>query len=347
MDKRQRKWLFLSLGISLAVIFIILIFTIDADTFIALQHCIPAFLILALAMHIVSLVFWALRIKLMCRSLGYRVTLRHCFNLVCSNTFIANVTPSQVGGEPVRVYELTKAGVPGGEATAVVIMERVFDGIVLCVGTVVCIFLLGWVFTDISLPEGWIIAAYIAAGVFTFLILLFFVFAKIPRLGIGLMRKIANLTTRKKSEEKQMQRREKFEGYATRFYDTLKHFITSSKPGVVFGLIFTILYWANEFIIAFFICMGLGVEPTVSLFILSIVFQILISVIMMIPLTPGSVGVAEISLGAFYALVIPSSIVGIFVLIYRFIFYYFNLAIGFIASMLIVKREAKGKKVSP
>jgi len=347
MNKNQRRWLFLSLGISLAVIFIILVITIDANTFVALQHCIPAFLILSLGMHVASLIFWALRIKLMCRSLGYKVSLKHCFNLVCSNTFIANITPSQVGGEPVRVYELTKAGVPGGEATAIIIMERVFDGIVLCIGTVICIFLLGWVFTDINLPSGWIITAYIAAGVFTFLILLFFVFAKIPRLGLGLMRKIAKLTTRKKSEDIQIKRTEKFEGYASRFYDTLKHFITSSKPGLLFGLIFTILYWGNEFIIAFFICVGLGVEPTPSLFLLSIVFQLLISVIMMIPLTPGSVGVAEISLGAFYAIIIPASIVGIFVLIYRFIFYYFNLAIGFIASMIIVKREAKEKKVTP
>lgn len=65
---------------------------------------------------------------------------------------------------------------------------------------------------------------------------------------------------------------------------------------------------------------------------------------MMIPLTPGGVGVAELSLGGFYALVVPTNIVGIFVLIYRFIFYYFNLAIGFIASMIIVRREARSGK---
>jgi len=345
MNKSQRKWLFLSLGISLAVIFIILVFTIDAETFVALKRCIPAFLILSLLMHVVSLFFWALRIKLMCRSLGYHVSIRHCFNLVCSNTFIANVTPSQVGGEPVRVYELNKAGVPGGEATAIVIMERVFDGIVLAVGTIICIFLLGGVFSDISLPTGWILAAYIAAGVFAGLVLLFFIFAKNPRWGISLMEKIAKLTTRKKSEDIQSSRKEKFRNYANRFYETLKRFVTSSKPGMTFGFLFTIAYWANEFIIAFFICVGLGVEPTPALFLLSIIFQLLISVIMMIPLTPGSVGVAEISLGAFYSIIIPSSIVGIFVLIYRFIFYYFNLGIGFIASMLIVRRETKGKEV--
>ena len=345
MKKAQRRWLFLSLGISLAVIFVMLIITINADTFEALKHCIPAFLILSLLMHVVSLCFWALRIKLMSRSLGYRVSFGHCFNLVCSNTFIANITPSQVGGEPVRVYELNKAGIPGGEATAIVTMERVFDGIVLAIGTVLCIFLLGWLFSDIHLPEVWMISAYIAAGLFTGLVILFFIFAKNRKLSIGLMHKIAKITTRNKPEEKQNARRVKFENYAVMFHETLGHFISKSKMGLVSGMLFTILYWGNEFIIAFFICMGLGVEPTPNLFLLSIIFQLLISAIMMIPLTPGSVGVAEVSLGAFYAIIIPSSIVGIFVLIYRFIFYYFNLAIGFIASMIIVRREAKGKKV--
>ena len=103
---------------------------------------------------------------------------------------------------------------------------------------------------------------------------------------------------------------------------------------------FPCLYWVNEFIIAFFICMGLGVEPTPALFLLSLIFQVLITVILMIPITPGGVGVAEISLGSLYALIIPTSIVGIFVLLYRFIFYYFNLIVGFIASMRIVRREA-------
>ena len=74
-----------------------------------------------------------------------------------------------------------------------------------------------------------------------------------------------------------------------------------------------------------------------------IIMQLLVTVVLMVPLTPGGVGVAEVSLGVFYALIIPAGIVGIFVLIYRFIFYYFNLIVGFIASMLIIRREAKEK----
>ena len=100
MDKGQKKLLVISLGISLAVLFAVLIFTIDAETLTALKSCMPVFLILSLAMHVVSLFFWALRIKMMCRSLGYKIRFFHSLNLVCSNTFIASITPSQIGGEP-------------------------------------------------------------------------------------------------------------------------------------------------------------------------------------------------------------------------------------------------------
>ncbi len=344
MDKGQKKLLMISLGISLAVLFIVLIVTIDANTFAALKSCIPAFLILSLAMHIVSLFFWAARIKLMCRSLGYKIGFRHCFNLVCSNMFIAAVTPSQIGGEPIRIYEIHKAGVPTGDATAVVIMERVLDGIILAIGTVICVFALGVFFSGIQLPEICMITAYIAASVFAGLVILFIIVAQNPKWGYALMGKISHFLSRKKSPEAMQEHFKRFEAYVEQFYTTVKHFGGKAKRGLVFGLIFSALYWFNEFVIAYFICLGLGVTPTAELFLLSLIFQLLITVIMMIPLTPGGVGVAELSLGGFYALIIPTSIVGIFVLLYRFIFYYFNLIIGFIASMLIVRREARTTK---
>ena len=344
MDKKQKRLLIISLAISLTVLFVVLIITINEDTLKALQSCIPAFLILAIVMHIISLFFWAARIKLMCRSLGYKVTMRHSFNLVCSNMFIAAVTPSSIGGEPVRVYEITKAGVPGGKATAVVTMERVFDGIVLALGTGVCVFLLGMFFSHIRLPEGCIIASYCGAGFLAALVLLFFVMAKHPVWGHSLARKIAALITKHKDDAAKEKMQMKFSGYAENFYGALHEMAGNSKSGLLWGFFFSALYWANEFIIAFFICWGLGVEPTPELFLLSIILQLLLTVILMIPITPGGVGIAEVSLGLLYAIIIPASIVGIFVLIYRFIFYYFNLLVGFVASMVIMRREAKGKE---
>ena len=45
-----------------------------------------------------------------------------------------------------------------------------------------------------------------------------------------------------------------------------------------------------------------------------------------------------------YALFIPSAILGIFVVIWRLVLYYFNIALGIISSILIVRREATAGK---
>ncbi|HJJ50547.1 MAG TPA: flippase-like domain-containing protein [Methanocorpusculum sp.] len=344
MEKSQKRWLFISLGISFAVLFVMLILTIDISTLDGLQKCNPWIILLAFAMHILSLGFWALRIKLMCRSLGYKVPFFHSFNLVCSNMFLASVTPSQIGGEPVRIYELTRVNVPGGEATAVVIMERVFDGIVLAAGTVISVFLLGMFFADLDVPEAYMIIAYIAAFVFAALLLAFLVVAKNPVWANKVVNKLLFLLSRNKSQDVVKEYQKKIDIHLERFYATLGHFTGKSKSGMFYGLVFSALYWVNELIIASVLMVGLGLPPN---FLLAFIFMIMITVIMMIPLTPGGVGVAEVSMAGFFALIIPTALLGVFVLLWRLIMYYFNLVIGFIASMIIVRREAKIQKKEP
>ncbi len=344
MDHSQKRWLFISLGISCIVLFVMLFFTIDANTLVELQKCNPWLILLAVVMHIFSLVFWALRIKLMCNSLGFKVPFFHSFNLVCSNLFIAAVTPSQIGGEPLRIYELTKADVPGGDATAVVIMERVFDGIVLVLGTVISVILLGMFFADLNFPEAYMLIAYIAAAVFAGLLMLFVIVAKKPEWAGRVVKRILHLLSRKKSPDIIKEYQRKIDGYLEQFYATLGHFTGKSKSGMFYGIVFSFLYWFNEFAVASVLMVGLGLPPN---FLLSFIFMILITVIMMIPLTPGGAGVAEISIAGFYALIIPTSLLGVFVLLWRLIMYYFNLVIGFLASMLIVRREAKVQAKKP
>jgi uncharacterized protein (TIRG00374 family) len=71
----------------------------------------------------------------------------------------------------------------------------------------------------------------------------------------------------------------------------------------------------------------------------------IIAVILMIPLTPGSTGIAELCYAGFYSLILPTAVIGLFVVLLRAILYYSNLLIGFIATFIIVKREAKNETV--
>src|SRR5512136_497613 len=131
MDSTQRKWLFISIGFSLLVLIAILFFTINENTLTYLVKINPWFLLLAFMTHIFTMCCWAWRVQKMAGSLGYRIGFFYSLNLVFANLLAAAVTPAQAGGEPVRIHELYKADVPLGDATAIVIMERVLDGVVL------------------------------------------------------------------------------------------------------------------------------------------------------------------------------------------------------------------------
>lgn len=342
MDKIQKRLLLISLGISFTVLFLFLFFTIDVGTLEALKSANIWLILLALGMHIVSIGFWAVRVQFMSKSLGYRVPFLHCFNLVCSNQFLASVTPSQVGGEPLRIYELVKAKVPVADATAVVLMERVFDAVVLLIGAMVSLVLLNVTSFGIEIPNYLMVMSYVSSAVFLAVLILFIAAAKNPRLGKAAVSRAADFFLRKKDTEKREAFREKMLSAVNRFYNSLNYFMGKSRYGSFAGLFFTALFWVNEFVLVSVLLLALGLEPY---FLLSFLFMILVTVILMIPLTPGGAGIAEVSMAGFFALIVPANLLGVFVLLWRLIIYYFNLASGFISTMIILRREGKGKKV--
>jgi uncharacterized protein (TIRG00374 family) len=128
-----RGWFALTLLFSLSVIIIIFATTFNQETIGYILSFNLWFLGLAILFRFLALVLWGLRIQLMSSSLGYRVKLPYCVNMVLAGLLAGTITPGQAGGEPVRVHELYRANVKIGDATAIVIMERVLDGIILTV----------------------------------------------------------------------------------------------------------------------------------------------------------------------------------------------------------------------
>jgi hypothetical protein len=122
------------------------------------------------------------------------------------------------------------------------------------------------------------------------------------------------------------------------FFASLHRFTTSGRKGLMYGTVFTMLFWASEFFIASFLLLSLGQPPFIAE---SYLFQLIIAIVMMIPLTPGSSGIAELSATSLYALIVPASVLGLFVLLWRLLLFYFNIAIGLVASLHIFRRELR------
>jgi len=339
MEKSQVKWLYISIGFSLLVLVIILLLTVNENTVQYLKEINPFFLLLAFLIHVLSMCFWALRIQKMTGSLGYRIGFFYSLNLVFANLLLAAITPSQAGGEPVRIHELYRADVPLGDATAIVIMERVLDGIVLA-------FLAA--FAMIVLADLWkslgVISQVMVLITWIFVIgclLLFYLAIKRPDNVKNVVNHIAGFFTRgweiNRVEELIMRADKEIDN----FNEAVIKFVKSAKGGLLWGLLFTLLYWISEILIASLILLGLGQQP---LILESFVIQLVLAILMMLPLTPGASGIAEVGATSLYALFIPASIVGIFVVIWRMVLFYFNIALGILSSILIVRREAKSKE---
>lgn len=339
MEKSQVKWLYISIGFSLLVLVIILLLTVNENTVQYLKEINPFFLLLAFLIHVLSMCFWALRIQKMTGSLGYRIGFFYSLNLVFANLLLAAITPSQAGGEPVRIHELYRADVPLGDATAIVIMERVLDGIVLA-------FLAA--FAMIVLADLWkslgVISQVMVLITWIFVIgclLLFYLAIKRPDNVKNVVNYIAGFFTRgweiTKVEELIMRADKEIDN----FNEAVIKFVKSAKGGLLWGLLFTLLYWISEILIASLILLGLGQQP---LILESFVIQLILAILMMLPLTPGSSGIAEVGATSLYALFVPASIVGIFVVIWRMVLFYFNIALGILSSIIIVRREAKSKE---
>jgi hypothetical protein len=336
MDRSQRKWLFISVGFSLVVLVIILFFTINENTLTYLQKINPWFLLLAVLTHLLTMCFWAWRVQKMSGSLGYRIGFIYSLNLVFANLLAAAITPSQAGGEPVRIHELYKANVPLGDATAIVLMERVLDGVALAALAAFSMFVL----TDqwkslgaVSEVMVFITWMFVAGAIFVFYLVI-----RRP----DVMKKVVNRVTLFLTKTWENKRVEKLLARADReidnFQSTTIRFVHTAKSGMAWGMLFTLLYWVAEIVTASFILVGLGQPP---LILESFVIQLILAILMMIPLTPGSSGIAEVGATSMYAIFIPASIVGIFVVIWRIVLYYFNIALGLLSSLIIVRREAR------
>ncbi|ENO12032.1 hypothetical protein MBGDC06_00555 [Thermoplasmatales archaeon SCGC AB-539-C06] len=71
------------------------------------------------------------------------ISLWESTKIVIANLFLANITPSMAGGEPVRIYLLNKDGLSIGGATASVLGERLLDAIFLLLCVPFALFVFG------------------------------------------------------------------------------------------------------------------------------------------------------------------------------------------------------------
>lgn len=344
MVKKKQKTIkipiIISLTISLTIIVLILYFTLDADNLnqLSTTKIKYEFFLIAILLNILYWILWGVRLKILSRAMDKKVKigLWESIKIVIANLFLACITPSMAGGEPVRIHLLKKNGMSIGCSTATVLGERLLDAIFILAVVPIAVF----IFKD--KPSIQFINIGLGIGVIFFtLLLILFLYAifrpnKIKALFIFLSKKLSRFSKNKESEIKVIRR---ISDEVDEFHNGITCF-KEEKVALIKAGIITILFWSTGFLIPSMVLLGLGLEP---FFIESYAAQILLLVIIMMPTTPGSAGVAEVGIFGLYGVLIgtgEASLIGVFIILYRFISYHMNLIAGAIFQYRIFKSVA-------
>ena len=134
-QKTVKRSIILSVIFSISIILIILYFTIDEQTISYLQSASIKYeyFLLAGLVNIIFWTIWGVRVKILSSAIdpSFHISVWGATKIVIANLFLANITPSMAGGEPVRIYLLKKEGLPIGCATAATLGERLLDALFL------------------------------------------------------------------------------------------------------------------------------------------------------------------------------------------------------------------------
>ncbi|MDG6218301.1 MAG: flippase-like domain-containing protein [Candidatus Thermoplasmatota archaeon] len=324
--KNVRLLIILSIVFSITIIALILYLTIDDQTIIHLTET-PInylFLIAAAGINLIYWSLWGIRLKILSNAIEptFNISLLKSTKIVIANLFLANITPSMAGGEPVRIYLLNKEGLHIGGATAAVLGERLLDAIVLLLSVPFAFFILS------QYIKGGILNTflYVAVVFFIIVLILFALALKKPlhtkRFVLWIAKKLSRFS---RQPEKYTQRVKRISTEIDNFHESMMFFVTKGKKTFFIAGILTIIFWMTGWIIPILILMGLGITPFI---IESCAAQILLVIVAMMPTTPGSSGVSEGGTAVLYGIFMPSNLIGVFVLLFRLITYHMGLILG-------------------
>lgn len=327
VNKKSLKAAIIGILISLISIAVIFKLTKTVVTWEMILHVDWRFLALAFILHFFFWLFWALRLKFLAFLLNTTLSLKYALETTIASTFFAAITPSSVGGEPMRV-KMVAARMGIGPASAVVLAERLFDAIFLIPALLFFLVISGF-----AMKLGVTVGLSFFIFLFFSLFFLYYTF-KTPentdRFAFKLDRFLRRFISARKAEKVlEVVRRE-----LRRFRNAAIDLTTRSPCQIAIVMLLTALMWFSGFLIPSMILMALRLEPA---FLLSLTSQFILIIVTLVPLTPGASGIAEAGMVSLYSHFVPLHALGLLVALWRIITYYTNLIVGLLVTILLLR----------
>ncbi|MFZ2070490.1 MAG: flippase-like domain-containing protein, partial [Halobacteriota archaeon] len=281
-------------GILISVASIIVIFKLTETnlTWSAISEAAPEMLLIAFMLHSLFWFFWALRLKLLFSFLKQKISFGYALETTLASMFLAAITPSSAGGEPLRVKMLVDKGASIGSASAVILAERLLDAIFYIAALSLFMALSGFS-TKFGLEVGFVFSVSLAI-----FIAFLYMGIKKPERAAVLVKKLYSILKRILKEEKA----ERICNYIDRelrlFRDALLELANNSFNQITTVILLTAAIWMSDFLVPSAVLMAFKQSPFI---LYSITSQLIIVIVSLIPLTPGSSGIVELSMSSLYS----------------------------------------------
>ncbi len=324
--KKTKKYLLFSLSLSFLTISLLVYGSVEEGIIKSLSYIKARYVFLAIILHILGWFFWSIRTKILSSVVGLNLGLKKIFGITLSSLFIGSLAPAYFGDfSRIYFFRKTKDG-STGTSSSIVFIERFLDlNFLLIIGVLSLIFIGQELIYIPKIGLIFVIIGAIISLVFLTVILTLLkpsIVKKIIKKIFWPIKKIRPNIVYSISDQVDF------------FQLGLKNFLKKGKKELLAALVFTILFWSLALTIPYVIIRGVGAEIA---FLRAWSSYTLVLGMMLIPLTPGASGIAEISFTLVYTTVAEIPLIGIVVLLWRLSTYYMNLTAGGIISGFYLK----------
>lgn len=303
--------------------------TTGAEQLLQLRNFALPFLVLAAFLRLVPWCTKTLRLTNWLRFRGHPMSLGGAFRLTVTSELGSLISPTVVGGEPVKAGMLYARGISLGESTSLTTVEVVENLTLYAIGTPIVLFFVsrrvfGRIGAELSSQaEG---GALPLSGIWLYLVIALIVGALAAGLVIagrrGVLRRVGL----------------KFRLFGRDFFKLYREMIRAGKLRFVGNLALAAVHWAARYSVVTALAFSLGyqVDPLTIIFL-----QFLLFAVMMVVPTPGASGGAEAAFLILFSGTLPAEAIGTILIGWRFVDYYL---VGMIAMAVVTATGLPGSK---
>ena len=303
----------LFLFISFITITVILIFTVSNKTKDELKLISPLFLGFTLISVFLRFLFDICRLRYILVAMGRELSFSGAFHFTLGGLFLGAVTPIQVGGIPLQLYVCKSEGIPLPEGSAAIFTRGLLSVFVL----------------PFLIPFMYYYRVYLTGGMIQGVI-------KYLSIFYGLVA-VAFIVILTKTEWITRLFKGKFVEGFVRFKEVFRKEFKKRKIPFLKAYGFTWLSLIFYFLTAPLLLRGLGINAP---FLETTILQVILTYALNFMPTPGASGFAEGGAYALFRHLIPHSVLGVYVILWRFFTGYLGVIVGGIAlSRLFARRE--------